>query len=672
MKKKRKKKKQKKASKVVYSRVWTRRERQTFGDAQVGVVSGLTGEAVVSVVFDAKTPCCDVQLGVIHLPPLPLHMNWTLAEMIRGYVDHETGHIRYTDPTMEAPRSIESKHPLLGQIYGVVEDARVNGLMGEVGEGCYWNIRYMTQEIGEQILKDDEMPPAAKVGVALMFEMMDLPWKTQLGRFERVERVRTRQMFAEEPLGSVTPMHGGEWERRETEGDKLVRKMMKEIGPLLKLTELENTKDALGLAKDIEKEWKKLLPPDSPAPPDQSKEEDSGSGKGEDGKGEGGSVDDELMQKIVDGVGDDSGGHTNQSEKERKESEEELSKPPEISLTEYLKQVKSGEKKWNPSDHSARMIRQMLDWSNTGGVRDLIPFKDLDRKIRLSSSPGNEKRYRIIKEELDRRIAPIRQRMLLDLLSKKKLWSRDKEEGSLDDRSLFRVPLNDKRVFKKREKREGLNTVFGMLVDCSSSMSRERIRKAVELVIAMSEILEPIHVPFEVWGFNHRSRSDGNSIMARGYTRASPLTMYQVKLFGETLRERAGAIASLMDRAAETTPLGEPIMYVGERLLERYERRKVLLVVTDGLPMANHEWGGVSEQQVIEEHTKKVISRLTREGVEVFGAAIGSDHRVEDFFPKWVKYNEADKLLSDFYPKLSKLLKGEDISQKKKVAWNDV
>ena len=80
----------------------------------------------------------------IHLPGLPAQTDDTFLGLVRGYIDHEAAHIRYTD--FELLRS-ESIPPLTTHIWNILEDWRVEKRLAEIFPGCRRNFKWLIRHM---------------------------------------------------------------------------------------------------------------------------------------------------------------------------------------------------------------------------------------------------------------------------------------------------------------------------------------------------------------------------------------------------------------------------------------------------------------------------------------------------------------------------------------------
>lgn len=76
---------------------------------------------------------------IIHLPSLPANDD-TLLPLVRGYLDHESGHVRETDfkALQEAALSPFEKH-----IWNIIEDWRVENKLAALFPGCRQNLNWL-------------------------------------------------------------------------------------------------------------------------------------------------------------------------------------------------------------------------------------------------------------------------------------------------------------------------------------------------------------------------------------------------------------------------------------------------------------------------------------------------------------------------------------------------
>ena len=78
--------------------------------------------------------------NVIHLPALPLKSNETLLGLVRGFIDHESAHVRETDFDVLKDKSLS---PLAKNIWNIFEDWRVENAISKTFPGCRANFDWL-------------------------------------------------------------------------------------------------------------------------------------------------------------------------------------------------------------------------------------------------------------------------------------------------------------------------------------------------------------------------------------------------------------------------------------------------------------------------------------------------------------------------------------------------
>jgi len=110
-------------------------DKRHLMSAQEVVASTLVGKGV-TVVFDAESPWVEIHNKVMHLRPLPEHLDENDLEDVRGDCDHEIGHLKFTDPNAF---SVITRR-LVHVIANAIEDGRVERLMAAEWSGCGENL----------------------------------------------------------------------------------------------------------------------------------------------------------------------------------------------------------------------------------------------------------------------------------------------------------------------------------------------------------------------------------------------------------------------------------------------------------------------------------------------------------------------------------------------------
>jgi cobalamin biosynthesis protein CobT len=138
--------------------------------------------------------------------------------------------------------------------------------------------------------------------------------------------------------------------------------------------------------------------------------------------------------------------------------------------------------------------------------------------------------------------------------------------GRLDTGHLHRLAVSDPRVFRIKSERSGIDTAVHILLDCSGSMVR-RIHLACQACYAVASALEASRINVAVTAFPGAQLPNGS------YTTVSPIIRHGQKVH-----------TSLDLGPAGGTPMGESLWWVMQDMLSLTEKRKLILVITDGDP----------------------------------------------------------------------------------------
>lgn len=232
--------------------------------------------------------------------------------------------------------------------------------------------------------------------------------------------------------------------------------------------------------------------------------------------------------------------------------------------------------------------------------------------------------------------------------------------GKLHAPSLYRVSQGDDRVFTQKQEHISKDTAVSLVVDNSGSMGGAKMRLAMIAAYALSQTLDRVKIAHEVIGFTTgdwnglpRSLLDAMSDDMRKtgirYERATPIVMPIYKSFDERvtpLVKKRFAYALNAQRGLNGNIDGESLEYAAQRLFKQPEKRKVMIVLSDGMPA-----GG----PLCEPHLKYVIKDLGRLGVDCIGIGILSD-AVKKFYPKHVVLNKVEELPIEVMQKIKELL----------------
>lgn len=165
----------------------------------------------------------------------------------------------------------------------------------------------------------------------------------------------------------------------------------------------------------------------------------------------------------------------------------------------------------------------------------------------------------------------------------------------------FFTDENPKLFYKKSEPGKEIDASFILLIDCSASMF-DKIEETRRGIILFHEALKSVGVPHEIIGF----WEDANESSVD----EQPNYFFQVIPFSVSLHQKTGPEIMELE-AMEDNRDGYAIRIVAERLLERKEKEKFLIIFSDGEPAAFDYNNGIVD-------THEAVMEVRKKGIEIF------------------------------------------------------
>jgi cobaltochelatase CobT len=285
-----------------------------------------------------------------------------------------------------------------------------------------------------------------------------------------------------------------------------------------------------------------------------------------------------------------------------------------------------------------------------------LPFTRKYDKVIDYSGKGNYSEYTREKHIVMPLISPIK--LALERVLKVKENARlvsYRERGKLHARALSQlvVDKNFRLVFSEHKKTDTTNVAVQLLIDLSGSMSGQKIKLARQAALAIGESLHALNIAFEVTGFQTGSNYEIQSELSK----MTKDDLKRFNRFGETLELRVfksfdctslSGISEAHSGGANAD--GESLIWAAKRLMQRSEKRKIMLVFSDGQPA----YGG-ADHQILAGDLKRVVGLLTKLGVETLGFGIQTSD-VSIFYPKYVVVTDINKLPRIVMGEVAKLL----------------
>ena len=216
-------------------------------------------------------------------------------------------------------------------------------------------------------------------------------------------------------------------------------------------------------------------------------------------------------------------------------------------------------------------------------------------------------------------------RKLLQTKSRKK-YKYGQKKGKIAAKNLSRLVTGGataERIFKKKGDALSLDVALQLVVDYSSSMQGTRVWTAIiSAGLLCDTVSRSLRIPVDVIGFSGRTE-----------TRMSIFKSFDRPVTATQLEDRMADACSHMAQNAD----GEALIWAYNRLIVRKEKRKVMIVLSDGEPHAGR-YGN------IEKYTKKVIEDIEDNSpVEIVGIGIQTDAATK-FYKASVRIDRTSEL----------------------------
>lgn len=275
-----------------------------------------------------------------------------------------------------------------------------------------------------------------------------------------------------------------------------------------------------------------------------------------------------------------------------------------------------------PSYHSLTIDYEnykVNDW-NTYVPREV-------KVIDMTKKNGSRSRYydRIMRHNGEKALSTQVKKYLL-ASSRSKMESGHKrgrlDGGKLWKHSAYAGTDAANRVFKQRVIRNNLDTAVQIIVDQSGSMGGEKYEHAAYSAILLNEVFAKIGIPVEIFSFTDYSVPE--HYIHKHFTG---------KISKEHLAKSFSASSDTMGGNAD----GEALIWGADRLLKRKEKKKVMIVLSDGQPACNGEGD-------IFKYTKDVAREIeTKSPIDLYAIGI-EDSTVKRIYKNYGIINNTREL----------------------------
>ena len=552
------------------------------------------GRAGLSVVFeDVNQPRHDG--STIYLPRITRSTTELELKQLMASTDHEVAHDRFSSFKVLKAKDANPKGILMF-VWNFLEDSRINHIEAKEYRGFRENWDECSSILIEKIIKkcSHETTPVATLMTAL------LCWETTLtaAMFPRIDMVVSKATPNKKVLDVLTGFT-----------DRLAdcyQILDKELGT-------EATYQlALDILKALGEECKVELKPIKVLSKEPGEDAETTKKSSSDGDTEETSTADKS--KTGDSV------TKNNEEDEYKIIEIEIEEDDlkDYSLSMHNEEGEEmgkvginfdpvvGKSGWELTDHEKYIV---VDYPRNTGPEFYLEKR---KGIKFLTEYSIEVEPKIVSQEnfaqQVRKLIQIRARVQRQYGVKK---------GKLDQSRLSRICFNapgfNERVFKNKIENKTLDAAVQVLVDMSGSMGGEKAFYALASTLLVAEVCTTLNIPLEILGFT----DDGPTPVMFIYKAFNDL-----KVEPEALKKNFALSSGFM----YGNPDGENILWAHDRLIKRKEKKKLLLVMSDGSPAASKAMRGISE------FTHKAIEEIeAAKVVDIYGLGLLS-HSVEHYY----------------------------------------
>ncbi len=242
-------------------------------------------------------------------------------------------------------------------------------------------------------------------------------------------------------------------------------------------------------------------------------------------------------------------------------------------------------------------------------------------------------------------------------------WDFDLEEGYLDTARLPRIVIDPMTPLSFKMERETIfrDTVVTLLIDNSGSMRGRPITVAASCADILARTLERCAVRVEILGFTTKAWKGGQSrekwLKADKPSHPGRLNDLRHIIYksADAPWRRARKNLGLMMREGllKENIDGEALLWAHNRLMMRPEKRRILMMISDGAPVDDSTLS-VNPGNYLERHLRHVIADIEDHSpVELL--AIGIGHDVTRYYKRAVTIVDAEELAGAMTEQLAEL-----------------
>lgn len=550
------------------------------------------GRSSLNVVFE-KTNQPRHDGKTIYLPKVTVKTSEKELLQMMSSVDHEVAHDLYSDFEILKEKNIDTSS-ILGYVFNLLEDSRCNNL--EANE--YAGFKELWEQTTPSLITD------IHTSFKKPSETNDL-----IGGLIRWESTVSRELF---PLCALAG---------EAFSPKLDEKLTPFSDKLRAAQVIKAKKAGTKATFDLACEIFDALGGDSKKELEEAQKRKGGKPSKEEGDEEGGEEDESSASEAKDGEG----------KKGRSSKEDWMIKrvvPKELKAKELT-----------PTDVGWSKVGLLYKTRSAGAEWTLTPpdkfiVIDYDKNSIPEGFDNSPSSYFVAgckeKEGTDNAPDNFANQVRKEIqIRAKSRYEFGVKKGKLDQSRLFRVISNQPgysdRVFKNKITSTVLDASVSVLIDMSGSMGGVKSVYAAKAALLLNHVFQVLQVPCEIVGFTDSG--------------ISPV-MYVYKAFNKFKIDNKTLFDYIATSATHMTgnPDGDCILWAYNRIVNRKERKKLLIVMSDGQPAASRFEGDLHG------FTLKVVKEIeARKKVEIYGLGL-CDESVKDFYKHNSTVNQPEEI----------------------------
>ena len=567
----------------------------------------------------------------IALPLTSKENSW----IVRGFLDHESAHIRLTNFDLVPNRSV-----FIRSIWNIIEDIRIEARMPLLYPGMASNFRALIRELRNTNPGFFKVPPDSPPDMIMACYISLL----------------LRAMFLKQPVADLAI------EARNVFIDTFGRPLEADLYRVIsKIDNVDSPQDVLDLVEEIMQLLQRHVsePEAQQGPPDDT---DTNAGTGASGQQNCGG--DDQSARGSQGSDPTDTADTELQQGQEAESGSGSDQDPDMESTEFTPDEDSGTDGGSaqPQPGDSRDSQAALD-NNNLGKSDAIQaaldsqvelgdfgdqLRDLARAKEMSSPSGNYEvagpahEADLIGTGYTQQCITAHSRLVAQLSSRLRglLQAQDLQHatpGTTGNRiarnRLHRIKTGDPKLFLRKVPQKMVNTAIHLLIDNSASMGdSHRFYQTREVVFALAKALAPI-----------RGISLGMTVFPAFYPYNRHNGRYGIPVAPVLTHGQQLHTNMLYPPGPKgQTPLAASVRYVASTMLGLVEPRKILVVLTDGEPDCERD-------------AEIAIQEAVKLGIEV--AALGIEQLTyPNIFSRFEIVRSVDELPEKTFSLLEQLL----------------